>query len=71
MRSALAIKVGIGEIEAMYLVQLDGALEERPIDDADGVKCKDGPQSLGYLETGDLVVRLQYVCDLSEDEIRQ
>ena len=55
----------------MHLVQLDSSLEERAINDADGTDCKDGPQRLGYLETGDLVVRLQYVRDLSEDEIRQ
>ena len=64
-------KVGISEIEALHLVQLDSSLEERAINDADGAECEDGPQRLGYLETGDLVVRLQYVRDLSEDEIRQ
>ena len=45
-------KVGISEIEALHLVQLDSSLEERAINDAGGAECKDGPQHLGYLSNG-------------------
>ena len=43
-------KVGIGEIEAMHLVQLDSALEERTINDADGTECQVGLE-FGCLRT--------------------
>ena len=35
-------KVGISDIEAMHLVQLNSALEKRTINDAYGTKCKVG-----------------------------
>ena len=42
-------KVGISEIEAMHLVQLDSSLEERTVNDADVTECKVGLES-GSLE---------------------
>ena len=64
-------EVGIGEVEAVHLVQLDGAIEQRAVHHADGAEREYGPQRLGDLEAGGLVEGLQHVGDLGKDQIRQ
>ena len=48
-------QIGVSEIEALHLVQFDGPLKQRAVNDADGTERKDGPQRLGDLKTADLV----------------
>ena len=43
-------KVGISDIEAMHLAQLDSPLEERTVNDADGTECQVGLE-FGCLRT--------------------
>jgi hypothetical protein len=62
-------EVGIREVEAQEVVDLDGALQEVPIDDPDGREGQHRSQRGRHLRPRRLVERLEDVGDLGQDEV--
>ena len=63
-------EVGLGEVETVNLIDLDGTEQQVLVDHSYRVECDDRTHHVGDVETVDLVIRLEYVHDLGNDKIR-